>query len=156
MSLRSYYNFHRWKNEFNRHWGTGIYYKVLLPHKMLSNSTFRITYLVRSFGFSIFTRWPSISSRICYESSRKQRVIILNFAQIYLRSAGLLWIPLILWRRTAVALRGNDGVVFAVEKLVTSKLYESGATKRIFNIDTHIGMVSLFLKIPIDKFISVN
>ena len=55
-----------------------------------------------------------------------------------------------------MALRGNDGVVFAVEKLVTSKLYESGATKRIFNIDTHIGMVSLFLKIPIDKFISVN
>lgn len=25
---------------------------------------------------------------------------------------------------TAIALRGKDGVVFAVEKLVTSKLYE--------------------------------
>lgn len=43
--------------------------------------------------------------------------------------------------RTAVALRGKDGVVFAVEKLVTSKLYETGANRRIFNIDTHIGMV---------------
>lgn len=43
--------------------------------------------------------------------------------------------------RTAVALRGKDGVVFAVEKLVTSKLYEAGANRRIFNVDTHIGMV---------------
>ncbi|KAG1684014.1 Proteasome subunit alpha type-3 [Nymphon striatum] len=41
---------------------------------------------------------------------------------------------------TAVALRGKDGVVFAVEKLVTSKLHEYGANKRIFNIDRHIGM----------------
>jgi len=40
-----------------------------------------------------------------------------------------------------VALRGKDGVVFAVEKLVTSKLYEAGANRRIFNIDRHIGMV---------------
>jgi 20S proteasome subunit alpha 7 len=29
-----------------------------------------------------------------------------------------------------------------VEKLVTSKLYEAGANRRIFNIDTHIGMES--------------
>lgn len=39
-----------------------------------------------------------------------------------------------------IGLRGKDGVVFAVEKLVTSKLYEPGANKRIFNIDEHIGM----------------
>lgn len=32
-------------------------------------------------------------------------------------------------------------MVFAVEKLVTSKLYEAGANKRIFNIDKHVGMV---------------
>ena len=43
---------------------------------------------------------------------------------------------------TAVAIRGKDGVVFAVEKIVTSKLYEKGANRRIFNIDTHIGMAS--------------
>ena len=43
---------------------------------------------------------------------------------------------------TAVALRGKDGVVFAVEKIVTSKLYEKGANKRIFNIDHHVGMVT--------------
>ena len=30
--------------------------------------------------------------------------------------------------------------MLAVEKLVTSKLYEFGANKRIFNIDRHIGM----------------
>jgi 20S proteasome subunit alpha 7 len=41
---------------------------------------------------------------------------------------------------TVIGLRGKDGVVFAVEKLVTSKLYESGSNKRIFNIDRHIGM----------------
>lgn len=42
--------------------------------------------------------------------------------------------------RTVIGLRGKDGVVFAVEKLVTSKLYEPGANKRIFNIDEHVGM----------------
>lgn len=31
-------------------------------------------------------------------------------------------------------------MVFAVEKIVTSKLYEAGANKRIFNIDQHVGM----------------
>lgn len=41
---------------------------------------------------------------------------------------------------TVVGIRGKDGVVLGVEKLVTSKLYEAGANKRIFHIDTHIGM----------------
>lgn len=41
---------------------------------------------------------------------------------------------------TAIAIRGKDGVVFAVEKLVQSKLYERGANKRIFNVDRHVGM----------------
>ena len=44
--------------------------------------------------------------------------------------------------RTAIGIRGKDGVVMGVEKLVTSKLYEQGANKRLFNIDTHIGGVS--------------
>jgi len=43
---------------------------------------------------------------------------------------------------TAVGIRGKDGVVFGVEKLVTSKLYEVGANKRIFNVDRHIGIAS--------------
>lgn len=42
---------------------------------------------------------------------------------------------------TVIGLRCEEGVVLAVEKLVTSKLYEPGANKRIFNIDKHIGMV---------------
>lgn len=46
--------------------------------------------------------------------------------------------------RTAVGIRGKDGVVFGVEKLVTSKLYEAGANKRLFNIDRHIGIVSRY------------
>jgi len=41
---------------------------------------------------------------------------------------------------TAVALQGKDGVVFAVEKLVTSKLYEPGTNRRLFSVDRHIGM----------------
>ncbi|XP_015593934.1 proteasome subunit alpha type-3 [Cephus cinctus] len=41
---------------------------------------------------------------------------------------------------TVIGLRGKDGIVIAVEKLVTSKLYEAGANKRIFNIDHHVGM----------------
>jgi len=43
---------------------------------------------------------------------------------------------------TCVGIRGKDGVVFAVEKIVTSKLYEQGANRRIFNIDTHVGMAA--------------
>ena len=30
---------------------------------------------------------------------------------------------------TAIGIRGKDGVVFAVEKIVTSKLYEKGANR---------------------------
>jgi len=41
---------------------------------------------------------------------------------------------------TAMAIKCKDGVVFGVEKLMTSKLYESGTGKRIFSIDTHVGM----------------
>jgi len=40
---------------------------------------------------------------------------------------------------TVIGLRGKDGVVFAVEKLITSKLYEPGPNK-IFTVDKHIGM----------------
>ncbi|KAJ1524885.1 hypothetical protein ONE63_009749 [Megalurothrips usitatus] len=41
---------------------------------------------------------------------------------------------------TVIGLRGKDCVVLAVEKLVTSKLYEAGSNRRIFNVDRHIGM----------------
>ena len=50
---------------------------------------------------------------------------------------------------TAVALRGKDGVVFAVEKIVQSKLYESDANKRIFNVDRHVG-------VAVSGLVSVN
>ena len=36
----------------------------------------------------------------------------------------------------------KDGVVFACEKIVVSKLYEAGANRRITNIDTHVGMAA--------------
>ncbi|KAK2707226.1 proteasome subunit alpha type-3-like [Artemia franciscana] len=41
---------------------------------------------------------------------------------------------------TAVALRGKDGVVFAVEKLIHSKLIEKGANRRIVNVNPYVGM----------------
>jgi len=41
---------------------------------------------------------------------------------------------------TAIGLVGKDVVVLAIEKIVTSKLYEPGVNKRLFIIDQHIGM----------------
>jgi 20S proteasome subunit alpha 7 len=57
------------------------------------------------------------------------RVFQMEYAQKAIENSG-----------TAIALRGKDGVVFATEKLVTSKLYEQGANRRLFSIDKHIGM----------------
>lgn len=42
---------------------------------------------------------------------------------------------------TAVGMICKDGVCLAVEKIVTSKLYEPGVNKRLFIVDQHIGMV---------------
>ncbi|KAI1204239.1 nucleophile aminohydrolase [Annulohypoxylon truncatum] len=42
---------------------------------------------------------------------------------------------------TSVGIRCKDGVVLAVEKVVTSKLLKSGANKRIATIDRHLGVV---------------
>ena len=43
---------------------------------------------------------------------------------------------------TSVGIRCKDGVVLAVEKIVTSKLLKSGANKRIATVDRHLGVVS--------------
>jgi len=56
---------------------------------------------------------------------------------------------------TAIALRGKDGVVFAVEKLVTSKLYEPGANKRIFTVDKHVGVAVSGLLADAKKIVDV-
>ena len=39
---------------------------------------------------------------------------------------------------TEIALHGKDGVVFAVEKIISSKLYEKSANR--FSVDSHVGM----------------
>jgi 20S proteasome subunit alpha 7 len=44
-------------------------------------------------------------------------------------------------RRTAIGLRVQDGVVLAVEKLVTSKLLLPNANRRIQTVDKHVGVV---------------
>jgi len=41
---------------------------------------------------------------------------------------------------TAIALRCKDGIVFAVEKVITSKMLEPTSNKRIIPIDRHVGM----------------
>jgi len=41
---------------------------------------------------------------------------------------------------TSIGLRCKDGVVFAAEKIITSKLYEPTSNRKVFNIDTHAGM----------------
>ena len=40
---------------------------------------------------------------------------------------------------SVIAIRGSDGVVFGVEKIITSKLYEEGCNRRVYSIDDHIG-----------------
>ena len=41
---------------------------------------------------------------------------------------------------TVLALRGKDGVVFAAENIVLSKLHESGTTRRTYHVGTGVGM----------------
>ncbi|KAI9674652.1 MAG: putative proteasome subunit alpha type-7 [Caeruleum heppii] len=43
---------------------------------------------------------------------------------------------------TAIGIRCKDGVVLAVEKIITSKLLKPGANKRIATVDRNIGVVS--------------
>jgi 20S proteasome subunit alpha 7 len=42
---------------------------------------------------------------------------------------------------TAIGIRCKDGVVLAVEKLISSKLLKPGANKRIATVDRNIGIV---------------
>lgn len=42
---------------------------------------------------------------------------------------------------TAIGIRCKDGVVLAVEKIITSKLLKQGANKRIATADRHVGIV---------------
>lgn len=42
---------------------------------------------------------------------------------------------------TLIGLRGKNGVVLAVEKIVRSSLYDEDAGARIYSVDQHIGLV---------------
>ncbi|AEO66207.1 7ef6e643-74f9-415a-8c39-f4434be197cf [Thermothielavioides terrestris] len=42
---------------------------------------------------------------------------------------------------TSIGIRCKDGVVLAVEKIITSKLLKPGANKRIATVDRHLGVV---------------
>ncbi|KXX80803.1 putative proteasome subunit alpha type-7 [Madurella mycetomatis] len=42
---------------------------------------------------------------------------------------------------TSIGIRCKDGIVLAVEKIVTSKLLKQGANKRIATVDRHLGVV---------------
>jgi 20S proteasome subunit alpha 7 len=44
---------------------------------------------------------------------------------------------------TAIGLRGKDGCVLAVEKVITSKLHEPDSGRRIYTIENSIGMVRI-------------
>ncbi|TGZ65859.1 hypothetical protein CRM22_005644 [Opisthorchis felineus] len=56
---------------------------------------------------------------------------------------------------TAIAIRGKDCVVFGVENIVTSKLYEKGCVKRVYNIDKHIGMVVVGFQVDAKALVNV-
>jgi hypothetical protein len=49
---------------------------------------------------------------------------------------------------TAIGIRCKDGVVLAVEKLITSKLLKPGANKRIATVDRNIGIVRFHFPFP--------
>merc|ERR1711871_582131 len=55
---------------------------------------------------------------------------------------------------TAVALRCKDGVVFAVEKMVRSKMLVEGSNRRIYSCASHVGMACAGL--PADSRQLVN
>jgi len=55
---------------------------------------------------------------------------------------------------TAIGIRCKDGVVLALEKLVSSKLLKPGANKRIATIDRHMGVVTSGLVPDGRRFIS--
>lgn len=42
---------------------------------------------------------------------------------------------------TSIGIRCKDGVVFAVEKITTSKLLKAGANRRVQSVDTHVGVI---------------
>ena len=42
---------------------------------------------------------------------------------------------------TAIGIRCKDGVVLAVEKIISSKLLKPGANKRISTVDRNVGVV---------------
>ena len=42
---------------------------------------------------------------------------------------------------TAIGIRCKDGIVLAVEKIITSKLLKPGANKRISTVDRNVGVV---------------
>lgn len=42
---------------------------------------------------------------------------------------------------TAIGLRGKDGCILAVEKVISSKLHEPDSGRRIFTIENTIGLV---------------
>jgi 20S proteasome subunit alpha 7 len=44
-----------------------------------------------------------------------------------------------------IALRVKDGVVFAVEKLISSPLLEPGTNRRVNAVDKHIGVVRIVM-----------
>ena len=50
---------------------------------------------------------------------------------------------------TAIGIRCKDGVVLAVEKIISSKLLKPGANKRIATVDRNFGIVRALLQFPI-------
>jgi len=82
-------------------------------------------YLLDSNMSSIGTGYDLSASQF----SPDGRVFQVEYAQKAIENSG-----------TVIGLRGKDGVVLAVEKLITSKLHEPLANKRLFSIDKHIGV----------------
>lgn len=92
---------------------------------------------VRLIGEHLLPGGSRFPGRVCRQGGREQRV----------RAVSLPGTPLLLPLNTrvlvstALALVGKDGIVFAVEYIVSSKLHEPAPQHRMFTIDSHVGMV---------------
>lgn len=85
-------------------------------------------------NYSTVLKWFPLFIYLQYDLSASQfspdgRVFQIDYAGKAVEQSG-----------TLIGLRGKNGVVLAVEKIVRSSLYEDDAGGRIYSIDKHIGM----------------
>jgi hypothetical protein len=89
-------------------------------------------YGLRPVQFRLLARWPQFPGRHGYPAL---------YLPVSLHSQVEYAVKAVENGGTAVGIRCKDGVVLALEKLITSKLLKPGANKRIATVDRNMGIV---------------